>query len=261
MAASQFESGEPDGCATQRRGILGALGESVLSAIRSPAVWIPALALIVLTFLFRFTDADMALVKPFFAGCVPGDQFADRWPLMTAYPWKALYDWGVYPGLILGVGGLIVWGASFFWLKLEHWRDQGLFYGLLLIVGPGILVNGVLKPYWGRPRPNNVIEFGGQREFLPVWVPGYGQEESSFPSGHASMGFYLTAPAFVYYRRRPRLAMAFLLLGLVSGSVIGLARMVAGGHFPSDVVWAGGFIYFVALAIAAPLRFGREWSV
>ena len=172
------------------------------------------MALLVLTIVFRFTDADMALVRPFFAGTVPGDQFPDRWPLMIAFPWKTLYDWGVYPGWILGSGGLIVWIASFFWQKLEHWRDQGLFYGLLLIIAPGIIVNGVLKPYWGRPRPNNVIAFGGQREFLPVWVFGHGQEESSFPSGHASMGFFLMAPAFVYYRRRPRLALAFLLLGL-----------------------------------------------
>jgi membrane-associated phospholipid phosphatase len=34
--------------------------------------------------------------------------------------------------------------------------------------------------------------------------------------------------------------------------------MVAGGHFPSDVLWAGGIIYFAALLLAAPFRFGRE---
>ena len=53
-------------------------------------------------------------------------------------------------------------------------------------------------------------------------------------------------------------AVAFLLLGLLSGSVIGLARMVAGSHFPSDVLWSGGFIYFTALLIAAPFGFWRE---
>ncbi len=237
---------------------MGALGKKAISVIRSPVVWIPALVLAALTAVFRFTDADMALVRPFFVSNGAGNQFSTRWPLTTAYPWKALYDWGVYPAWILGCGGLVVWIASFFWLKLEHWRDPGLFYGLLLILGPGIIVNGVLKPYWGRPRPNAIIPFGGQREFLPVWEWGRGQAESSFPSGHASMGFYLMAPAFVHYRRRPRLALAFLLLGILSGGVIGLARMVAGGHFPSDVVWAGGIVYFVALAIAAPFKFGQE---
>ena len=60
------------------------------------------------------------------------------------------------------------------------------------------------------------------------------------------------------YRRRPWLAAGFLLLGLVCGGVIGLARIVAGCHFPSDVLWSGGIIYFTALALAAPFRFGRE---
>jgi membrane-associated PAP2 superfamily phosphatase len=235
------------------------MGKKLVSAVCSPAVWIPALALIVLTAIFRFTDLDMAALRPFFKGCTPGDQIPDRWPLMNAYPWKAFYDWGIYPALFMGCGGLLVWIASFFWeKKLIRWRDEGLFYGLLLLIGPGIIINGGLKAYWGRPRPNAVITFGGQREFLPVWVWGRGQDESSFPSGHASMGFCLMAPAFVYYRRRPRLALAFLLLGLVGGCLMGLTRVVAGGHFPSDVVWAGGLTYFTALTIAAPFRFGQQ---
>jgi membrane-associated PAP2 superfamily phosphatase len=213
--------------------------------------------LILLTLFFRFTDADLALVEMFFVGGNPADAFANHWPLMDEYPWKALYDWGVYPGWLLGGGGLVVWLASFFRPKLERWRDEGLFYCLLLMLGPGILVNGVLKPYWGRPRPNAIISFGGQREFLPVGEWGRGQDEASFPSGHASMGFYLMAPAFVYYRRNRRVALAFLVLGLTSGLVIGLARVVAGGHFPSDVVWAGGFVYFVGLIVAAPFKFSR----
>ena len=166
--------------------------------------------------------------------------------------------WGVYPAWILGCGGMAVWVVSFFWTKLEAWRDPGLFFALLLIVGPGILVNCVFKPYWSRPRPHATTSFGGPREFLPVWQRGFGEEDSSFPSGHAAMGFYLMAPAFVCYRRRPWLAAGFLLLGLAGGVVIGLARMVAGCHFPSDVLWAGGIIYFTALALAAPFRFGRE---
>jgi lipid A 4'-phosphatase len=256
IAASQFDPDGQETSAAERHAILGALGKSLISAVRSPVVWIPALVLVVLTLVFRFTDADMALVRPFFDGAATGSHASAHWPLTCVHPWRALYNWGIYPAWILGCGGLLLWFASFAWLKLEPWRDAGLFYGLLLILGPGVLVNGLLKPYWGRPRPNNVVSFGGQREFLPVLDWGRGQEESSFPSGHASMGFYLMAPAFVCYRRHRRWALAFLLLGILAGSAIGLARMVAGGHFPSDVVWAGGIVYFTALAIAAPFRFG-----
>jgi membrane-associated PAP2 superfamily phosphatase len=133
-----------------------------------------------------------------------------------------------------------------------------LFFALLLVIGPGIVVNLVLKPCWNRPRPRDVLEFGGRRNFLPVWQLGNGEEDSSFPSGHAAMGFYLMAPAFVCWRHRPGLATAFVALGLGSGGAIGLARMVAGGHFPSDVLWSGGIIYFTGLVLAVPFRFGER---
>jgi lipid A 4'-phosphatase len=258
ITASQFESSCQEALLPEQRGVLGSLGVFLVSTIRLPAVWIPALIVGILTLVFRFTDADMALVRPFYAGNSVGKEYLDRWPSMVVFPWKLLYDWGIYPAWILGGGGLVVWVASFRWIKLEPWRDAGFFLGLLLILGPGVLVNGVLKPFWGRPRPNNVVEFRGQCEFLPVWVWGQGQNESSFPSGHASTGFYLMAPAFICYRRRPRLALAFLLLGILSGSVIGLARIVAGGHFPTDVLWAGAFVYFFGLALAIPFRFGQD---
>ena len=226
--------------------------------MRHPAVWIPAAVLAAATAVFWYTDLDLAMVRPFFSGDPAGADVAVRFPLGDAQPWKTLYDWGVYPAWILGGGGLVVWIVSFFWTRLKAWRDPGLFFALLLIVGPGILVNCVFKPCWSRPRPARHRSFGGPREFLPVWQRGFGDEDSSFPSGHAAMGFYLMAPAFVCYRRRPWLAAAFLLFGLASGVVIGLARIVAGGHFPSDVLWAGGIVYFTALALAAPFRFGAR---
>jgi lipid A 4'-phosphatase len=232
----------------------------LVSLLRCPAVWLPALLLAAATALFWQTDLDQTLIRPFFSGYVAGTDVIVRFPLAEQQPWKALYVWGVYPAWILGCGGAAVWVVSFLWKKLEAWRDPGLFFAVLLIVGPGILVNSVFKPYWSRPRPHATAFFGGPREFVPVWQRGSGEDDSSFPSGHAATGFYLMAPAFVCYRRRPWLAAAFMLFGLASGTVIGLARMVAGGHFPSDVLWAGGIIYFAALLLAAPFRFGRNGS-
>ena len=230
----------------------------MISVVRRPAVWIPAVVLAAATVAFWSTDLDVALVRPFFSGyVVPHDGGIREFPLGQAQPWKGLYDWGPIPAWILGVGGLLVWVASFVWKRLRPWRDPGLFYVLLLIIGPGILVNCVFKPFWSRPRPQATTAFGVERTFLAVWQRGHGEDDSSFPSGHAAMGFYLMAPAFVYWRRRPWLAVAFVLLGLTSGAVIGLARMVAGGHFPSDILWAGGIVYFTALALAAPFHFGR----
>jgi membrane-associated phospholipid phosphatase len=235
-----------------------------MSPVAIAIVWGPAALLAATTALFWYTDLDQAAVRHFFSGDAAAD-IAARFPLGNQQPWKLLYDWGVYPALLLGCGGMIVWVVSFFWLRIKSWRDPGLFFALVLIIGPGILVNCVLKPYWSRPRPRATKPFWAgdnphdpPRDFVPVWQKGVGEEDSSFPSGHAAMGFYLMAPAFVCYRRRPWLAAGFLLLGLGSGTLIGLARVVAGCHFPSDVLWAGGIIYFTALVLAAPFRFGRE---
>jgi lipid A 4'-phosphatase len=239
------------------------------SVVRHPAVWIPAAVLTAATAVFRYTDLDLAIVQRFFSGDPSKEAPFLRFPLTTAQPWRTLYIWGVYPAWVLGCGGLLVWIAGHFrrtapapiatnkempssmWTKLDQWRGPGLFFALLLVIGPGILVNWVFKPCWSRPRPHAVKCFGGPRDFVPVLKFGDGEEDSSFPSGHAATGFFLMAPALVCYRRRPWLALAFLLLGLSFGTLIGLARIVAGAHFPSDVLWSGGIVYFTALALAA----------
>jgi lipid A 4'-phosphatase len=235
---------------------MASIASKVLSVLRSPFVWVPALVLAAATVLFRCTDLDMATVQPFFAADGSGSASDAHWPLKAAQPWKGLYDWGEYPALLIGGGGMLVWIVSFFWKRIESWRDPGFFLALLLMLGPGLIVNVLIKPCWARPRPNGTLTLGGQSRFVPVWQLGEGTDDWSFPSGHAAMGFYLMAPAFICYRRRPGLAAGFMLLGLASGTVMGIARIVAGCHFPSDVLWAGGVVYFTALVLAAPFRFG-----
>ncbi len=232
------------------------IAAEAFAAVRRPAVWIPAAVLAVGTALFWTTDLDVALMQPFCSA--EGATLAERWPRIDSQFWQALYDWGIYPAWFLGVGGLIAWVVSFFWPRIVSWRDPGLFYALLLLVGPGIIINGVFKPCWDRPRPKDTAPLGGLRDFLPPGQFGRVDTDASFPSGHASMGFYLMAPAFVLYRRRRRLAAAFLLLGIAAGATVGLTRMAVGCHFPSDVLWSGGIVYYCGLALAAPFRFGRR---
>jgi lipid A 4'-phosphatase len=235
------------------------IASRLASIVRHPAIWIPAALLATATVVFWCTDLDLAMVRPFFAGNPSKEEPFQRFPLTNAQPWKTLYDWGVYPAWILGCGGLLVWIAGHIRaLKIERWQGPGLYLALLLMIGPGILVNWVFKPCWSRPRPHAVTAFGGPRNFVPVLHLGDGEEDSSFPSGHAATGFYLMAPAMVCCRRRPRLAAAFLLLGLTYGTLIGAARIVAGAHFPSDVLWSAGIVYFTALALAVPFHFGQE---
>jgi lipid A 4'-phosphatase len=223
-----------------------------------PAIWIPLAILVLATVFFRFTNADLAFTSCFFAGHESARNLETCWPLRTTQTVKILYEWGVYPAWVLGIGGLVAWVVSFFWNRLRSWRDPALFFVLMFALGPGLIVNVLFKPFLSRPRPHDTIPFGGDREFLPVFQKGYEKETFSFPCGHASAGFYLMAPAFVFYRRRPRLAAAFLCLGLIAGFSVGMARIMQGSHFASDVIWSGGFVYFTGLALSVLFRFNTE---
>ena len=117
--------------------------------------------------------------------------------------------------------------ASFVWKSCRPYRDRCAFLALVLALGPGLIVNGLLKPNWNRPRPCDITEFGGTVDFVHVLNPGVEGERvhHSFPSGHASMGFYLLAPAFLFSRSQWRRSLTFLLLGLSFGFVIGISRI------------------------------------
>src|SRR5216684_7325940 len=40
-----------------------------------------------------------------------------------------------------------------------------------LALAPGVVANLVFKEHWGRPRPIDVAEFGGDEHFRPWWDP------------------------------------------------------------------------------------------
>jgi lipid A 4'-phosphatase len=141
-------------------------------------------------------------------------------------------------------------------------RELGLFLGLLLLLGPGLLVNAVFKNHFGRPRPNETTLFGGNQPFQAVGAWRANGHGKSFPSGHASMGFYWLG-LFVYlWNSRRKMAWSFGLLGLTHGMIMGLVRIGQGRHWPSDVLWSAGFVYLAAwLVVYAFSRKGRMIAV
>jgi lipid A 4'-phosphatase len=106
-----------------------------------------------------------------------------------------------------------------------------------LILGPGLIANGILKADWARVRPIDVLQFGGSEPFTPWWDPrGACPENCSFVAGEPSGGFWTLAPAALAPPQwRPLAYGAALLFGIA----LGVLRIAAGGHFTSDVVFAG----------------------
>jgi lipid A 4'-phosphatase len=116
-----------------------------------------------------------------------------------------------------------------------------LFLIVTLALGPGVLTNGILKEHSARMRPVDVVELGGKERFTPWWDPrGTCPENCSFVAGEASGGFWTLAPAALAPPQWRPLAYA---AALVFGTAMGLLRMAAGGHFFTDVVFAGVLMY------------------
>lgn len=108
---------------------------------------------------------------------------------------------------------------------------------LALVLGPLLVVNGVFKSEWGRARPNQIQEFGGQKAFTPALTRSNQCDANcSFVSGEVSSTFTIAfASALLLIGRRRREVMAG---ALAAGAFVGVLRMAAGGHFLSDVIFA-----------------------
>jgi membrane-associated PAP2 superfamily phosphatase len=204
--------------------------------------------LIILSLLIFMSDADLRVAR---LVVEPSNQ----WPGLSRAPWTFLYSMAPVPGLLLAGGAGVVLLAGFFCFSLRKFRRQSLFIVLLLALGPGLVVNVILKDHFGRPRPSDLIEFGGTQHFVQFWQFGSGGKNSSFPSGHASIAFFLMALWFIYrWKNRPK-ALFFLLTGLLFGLLVGIARIMQGAHFLSDVLWAGGLVYITGELLSCFFRF------
>ncbi|CAK0764878.1 lipid A 4'-phosphatase [Gammaproteobacteria bacterium] len=185
-----------------------------------------------------FPSLDLEITFWFYR---PGEGFFLHDHPLAVFVYHAVL-WGA-AGLAVGfiavlLGSLVPAGAF-----LRSRRQDAGYLLLVLVLGPGLMVNTILKDHWGRARPYQVQLFGGSQRFTPAFLPtDQCDHNCSYVSGHAAFGFYLVAFGFAGKRRR----YAWLVVGLVAGTVIGLVRIVQGGHFPSDVVFSFFVVYTVA---------------
>jgi lipid A 4'-phosphatase len=118
-----------------------------------------------------------------------------------------------------------------------------------MILAPGLLVNVLLKDHWGRPRPIDVTQFGDQDQFVAWWDPrGRGPSNCAFVSGDVSGAFWTVAPAALAPPQWRALAYG---AALALGTGMAAIRVMAGAHFPSDVIFAGVFTFLVIWAVYA----------
>jgi lipid A 4'-phosphatase len=211
------------------------------------------MGLVLVSIAIRLLDLDRRVSEAFFqAGRSP------EWWGKGRSLWEAVYDAAVWPANVVASIALLALLASLIRPVLRPHRRTCAMLVLTLALGPGLVVNGILKPEIGRPRPRDIVEFGGIESFRSIGSIDLSGDGKSFPSGHASMGFYFLVLYVLWRRSRPRAARAALAAGLAGGVVIGFQRIAVGAHFLSDVIWSGGVVYLVVLFLDAALPVPRD---
>jgi membrane-associated PAP2 superfamily phosphatase len=182
---------------------------------------------------------DLSLSSPFFDSKWPG-----HWYATTGMPQRLRHvaSWTI---ALVAAPAFVALALKLVW---PHRRmlipgRAALLMVVTLALAPGLLTNVMLKDYGGRPRPIDVTEFGGEEHFVPWWDPrGDCPKNCSFVAGEPSGAFWTLAPAALMPPPWRMLAYAG---ALAFGAGVGFLRIAGGGHFFTDVVFAGVFTFLV----------------
>ncbi|WP_246750583.1 phosphatase PAP2 family protein [Martelella lutilitoris] len=229
----------------------GRLGD--LPPLKAAFVILFALWWLILLLFYLFPGIDIGASRFFFsqthcATSTPANVVCGSFPIARDAALGLLRDLIFYLPIILGVG--IIIRLFMAWSHHGATYDGRLVKRLLagltaLILGPGILVNLILKEHSHRPRPRNTDLFGGDLSFVPAGdFSGACGSNCSFISGEAAGAGWLFCYAVFLVPDRFKLLFSPPLIALALASPA--MRLAYGGHYLSDVIlaWLGSVVVF-----------------
>lgn len=200
------------------------------------------IATIIFSLLFYFfPQIDINFSNLFFTG--NREFIMSNHPLGVFYS-KIIMKMLVFICIALGVAYL----AGEFMKKpvLGLTRRRVIFIALSISLTAGLVTNAVLKNNWGRARPRDVVQFGGDLKFSPACaISDQCHKNCSFVSGDTSFAFSFFCLVLLVRRRKLLIGSGFFLFA----SSVGLMRVLRGAHFLSDVVLAGFYTVFIILLL------------
>jgi membrane-associated phospholipid phosphatase len=130
-----------------------------------------------------------------------------------------------------------------------------IFLIVIALAIPALVVNAGFKQNWGRPRPVNVVEFGGRQDFRPWWDnSGNCTRNCSFMSGETSAAAMLVGAATL---APPTVRPFTIAIASLFTLLTGLLRVAFGGHWLSDVLLGGSVSVLLMLAARQIILFSR----
>ena len=207
-----------------------------------------ALAVLAASWVFAaYPNLDIATARLFYDGTT--------FPI-AANPWinglRTALIWAEDGGFVLVV---IAWFASRKGPILSLHRRDWAFQALVFLLGPGLIVNGVLKRQWGRARPFMTTDFGGKAQFSSAWdFADQCARNCSFVSGEAAGATALAiALCMVLRANRTHIAPWSYQIGVAVSLCLPLItlwqRMAAGRHYLSDVVLGSLLVCLLAAVL------------
>ncbi len=145
-----------------------------------------------------------------------------------AIVFRAIYLWY----LVMTAVAIFIAGTVF--LRFRRYRKQNtdlFIFAFISAFTARYVITEIIRFFYNRPRPFEVLD--GVRQLVSHNGGG------SFPSGHASLAFAVASAVAFYY---PKTSILFFAAALF----IGMSRVVAGVHWPSDIL--GGALVGIGTA-------------
>ena len=218
------------------------LANAVAAVRRNPIRTAVAATVLLSAFFLLFPGVDIAVSRLFYSPGV-GFPLADD-PLLK--------DFRALNRILMRLIGYCSGGAILAWILIRSLRSRfdvraPIFVLSTLVLGPLLIVNVLLKGYWGRGRPVQTDVFGGDYPFSNVWeIVDHCQADCSFTSGEAASSAWLFALVFVAPAAW-RWAMG-IGIGLFAVAA-SFNRILFGGHYLSDVLLSWTLVFIVLLLL------------
>lgn len=212
-----------------------------IQALREPVVATLLVTLVMSLLFILFPIIDRATSAAFYH---PHDGFvaADD-PVLRAL--RRSSSW-VMGGLLITVIGALIAG----FMNRAGTRPgtrRPLCLLLAFAIGPGLLVNGLLKAFWGRARPVNIAEFGGTDPFTSAWAFSKACiSNCSITSGEGASAAWMV---LVLLLVPPQWRALGALLVVPYAVLLSWNRIAFGGHFLSDVILSWCLTAFVTALV------------